>query len=385
MMIGSPKEVAEGEKRVAMTPDSALQLQKLGFDCVIESGAGADAGFTDAAYEKANVTVVKTAAALWKAADVVAKVRGVDAKEKKHLRAGQTVISFFWPAQNPDLMETFKAANTNAIAMDMVPRISRAQKMDALSSMANIAGYRAVIESGNQFGRFFTGQITAAGKVPPAKVLVIGAGVAGLAAIGTATSLGAIVRAFDVRPEVAEQIESMGAEFLMLEFDEDGGGEGGYAKPASPEFIEKEMALFREQAPQIDIVITTALIPGRPAPKLWPAEMVSLMKPGSVVVDLAAELLHPFGRTEAHIHLRVRERGEELTRRLEQHEPLRRGAGGPRPPAHERQPNRPPPRARSPPSHQTPSSAFYRAGVFRTRHAHAARECVCAACVCARV
>ena len=173
--------------------------------------------------------------------------------------------------------------------MDMVPRISRAQKMDVLSSMANIAGYRAVIESGNQFGRFFTGQITAAGKVPPAKVLVIGAGVAGLAAIGTATSLGAIVRAFDVRPEVAEQIESMGADFLMLEFEEDGSGEGGYAKPASAEFIEKEMALFRAQAPEIDIVITTALIPGRPAPKLWPAEMVALMKPGSVVVDLAAE------------------------------------------------------------------------------------------------
>ena len=173
--------------------------------------------------------------------------------------------------------------------MDMVPRISRAQKMDALSSMANIAGYRAVIEAGNNFGRFFTGQITAAGKVPPAKVLVIGAGVAGLAAIGTAQSLGAIVRAFDVRPEVAEQIESMGAEFLMLEFEEDGSGEGGYAKPASPEFIEKEMQLFREQAPEVDIVITTALIPGRPAPKLWPAEMVSLMKPGSVVVDLAAE------------------------------------------------------------------------------------------------
>ena len=289
MRIGSPKEVSTGEKRVAMTPDSALQLQKLGFNCVIESGAGADAGFTDVAYEKSGVEVVKTAAALWKTADVVVKVRGVNAKERKYLRAGQTVISFFWPAQNPDLMEAFKAASASAIAMDMVPRISRAQKMDALSSMANIAGYRAVIESGNQFGRFFTGQITAAGKVPPAKILVIGAGVAGLAAIGTATSLGAIVRAFDVRPEVAEQIESMGAEFLMLQFDEDGGGEGGYAKPASPEFIEKEMALFREQAPQIDIVITTALIPGRPAPKLWPAEMVELMKPGSVIVDLAAE------------------------------------------------------------------------------------------------
>jgi NAD(P) transhydrogenase subunit alpha len=186
-------------------------------------------------------------------------------------------------------LEAFKSANANAIAMDMVPRISRAQKMDALSSMANIAGYRAVIESGNHFGRFFTGQITAAGKVPPAKVLVIGAGVAGLAAIGTAQSLGAIVRSFDVRPEVAEQIESMGAQFLMLEFEEDGSGQGGYAKPASPEFIEKEMALFREQATEIDIVITTALIPGRPAPKLWPAEMVALMKPGSVVVDLAAE------------------------------------------------------------------------------------------------
>ncbi len=289
MRIGSPKEISTGEKRVAMTPDSALQLQKLGFNCIIESGAGADAGFTDVAYKKSGVEVVKTAAALWKTADVVVKVRGVNAKERKYLRAGQTVISFFWPAQNPDLMEAFKAASASAIAMDMVPRISRAQKMDALSSMANIAGYRAVIESGNQFGRFFTGQITAAGKVPPAKILVIGAGVAGLAAIGTATSLGAIVRAFDVRPEVAEQIESMGAEFLMLQFDEDGGGEGGYAKPASPEFIEKEMALFREQAPQIDIVITTALIPGRPAPKLWPAEMVELMKPGSVIVDLAAE------------------------------------------------------------------------------------------------
>ena len=289
MIIGAPKEIAKGEKRVAMTPDSASQLQKLGYDCIIESGAGTDAGFSDATYEKSGVKVVKTASALWKTADVVVKVQGVSSKEQKYLHPGQTVISFFWPAQNPDLMEKFKAAKTNAIAMDMVPRISRAQKMDALSSMANIAGYRAVIEAGNQFGRFFTGQITAAGKVPPAKVLVIGAGVAGLAAIGTAASLGAIVRAFDVRPEVAEQIESMGAEFLMLEFDEDSGGEGGYAKPASPEFIDKEMALFREQASEIDIVITTALIPGRPAPKLWPAEMVGLMKPGSVVVDLAAE------------------------------------------------------------------------------------------------
>ena len=289
MIIGCPKETLTGEKRVAMTPESAKHLQKLGYDCIIQSGAGAEAGFADAAYDEAGVTVVKTPAALFKQADIVVKIRSVSDKEQSLLRADQTVISMIWPGQNPDLLETFKSARSNAIAMDMVPRISRAQKMDVLSSMANIAGYRAVIEAGNQFGRFFTGQITAAGKVPPAKVLVIGAGVAGLAAIGTATSLGAIVRAFDVRPEVAEQIESMGAEFLMLEFEEDGSGEGGYAKPASPEFIEKEMALFREQAPEIDIVITTALIPGRPAPKLWPAEMVALMKPGSVVVDLAAE------------------------------------------------------------------------------------------------
>ena len=289
MKVGCPKEVVAGEQRVAMTPDSVRQIQKLGYDCVVQSGAGSAAGFDDAAYEDAGATVVKTAVSLWKKADIIVKVRGVTGTEQKSLRDGQTVISMFWPAQNPDLLDLFKAANSNAIAMDMVPRISRAQKMDVLSSMANIAGYRAVIESGNQFGRFFTGQITAAGKVPPAKVLVIGAGVAGLAAIGTATSLGAIVRAFDVRPEVAEQIESMGADFLMLEFEEDGSGEGGYAKPASPEFIEKEMALFRAQAPEIDIVITTALIPGRPAPKLWPAEMVALMKPGSVVVDLAAE------------------------------------------------------------------------------------------------
>jgi len=268
MKVGCPREILDGEKRVAMTPDSVRQIQKLGYDCAIESGAGLAAGFADAAYEEAGAEVVKTAATLWKQSDIVIKVRGVAAKEEKHLRADQTVISLFWPAQNAALLETFRKAGANAIAMDMVPRISRAQKMDVLSSMANIAGYRAVIEAGNRFGRFFTGQITAAGKVPPARVLVIGAGVAGLAAIGTATSLGAIVRAFDVRPEVAEQIESMGAEFLMLEFEEDGSGEGGYAKPASPEFIEKEMELFRAQAPEIDIVITTALIPGRPAPKL---------------------------------------------------------------------------------------------------------------------
>jgi len=287
--IGAPKEVAKGEARVALTPDSALQLQKLGYDCAIETGAGTAAGFSDAAYEEAGVEIVKTPAALWKAADIVAKVQPPTETEAKRLTKGKTLISFFWPAQNEELLELCRSKGASVIAMDMVPRISRAQKMDALSSMANIAGYRAVIEAGNNFGRFFTGQVTAAGKVPPAKVLVIGAGVAGLAAIGTATSLGAVVRAFDVRPEVAEQIESMGAEFLMLDFSDDMSGEGGYAKPASPEFIEKEMELFRAQAPEVDIVITTALIPGKPAPKLWPEEMVRLMKRGSVIVDLAAE------------------------------------------------------------------------------------------------
>jgi NAD(P) transhydrogenase subunit alpha len=291
LKIGTPKETFEGENRVAMTPDSALQLQKLGHECLIEAGAGQGAGFTDAAYEAAGVKVVKTAAALWKEADVVAKVRPPTEAETKKLRAGQTLISFFYPAQNEKLLETAKGTGATVIAMDMVPRISRAQKMDALSSMANIAGYRAVIEAGSNFGRFFTGQVTAAGKIPPAKVLVVGAGVAGLAAIGTSVSLGAITYAFDVRPEVAEQIESMGAEFVFLEFEptQDGAATGGYAAPSSPEFREKQLAKFRELAPEIDIVITTALIPGRPAPKLWTEDMVRLMKRGSVIVDLAAE------------------------------------------------------------------------------------------------
>ncbi|KPQ15585.1 MAG: NAD(P) transhydrogenase alpha subunit PntA [Rhodobacteraceae bacterium HLUCCO18] len=292
MKIGAPKEIEPGESRVAMTPDSAAQLQKLGYDCVIEAGAGAAAGFSDAAYEAAGVEVVKTAAALWKAAEIVVKVRPPTEAEAKRLRKDQLLISFFWPGQNEALLELAKSKGANVIAMDMVPRISRAQKMDALSSMANIAGYRAVIEAGNNFGRFFTGQVTAAGKVPPAKVLVVGAGVAGLAAIGTATSLGAIVYAFDVRPEVSEQIESMGAEFVFLEFEEtgqDSAATGGYAAPSSPEFREKQLEKFRELAPEIDIVITTALIPGRPAPKLWTRDMVEMMKPGSVIVDLAAE------------------------------------------------------------------------------------------------
>ncbi|MCG6904886.1 MAG: Re/Si-specific NAD(P)(+) transhydrogenase subunit alpha [Rhodobacter sp.] len=293
MKIGTPKEIFEGENRVAMTPESALQLQKLGYDCAIEAGAGAAAGYSDAAYQGAGVEVIKTATALFKACDVIAKVRPPSEAEAKRLGKGQTLISFFYPSANEKLMELAKSKGANVIAMDMVPRISRAQKMDALSSMANIAGYRAVIEAGSNFGRFFTGQVTAAGKVPPAKVLVVGAGVAGLAAIGTATSLGAITYAFDVRPEVAEQIESMGAEFVFLEFDAselpDGAATGGYAAPSSPAFQEKQLAKFRELAPDIDIVITTALIPNRAAPILWTADMVEAMKPGSVIVDLAAE------------------------------------------------------------------------------------------------
>ncbi len=292
MKIGTPKEIFEGENRVAMTPASAKDLQKLGFDCVIETGAGANAGFSDASYIDAGVEVVKTATALFKASDIIAKVRPPSDTEANRLQDNQTLISFFYPAQNEKLMAKATKKGATVIAMDMVPRISRAQKMDALSSMANIAGYRAVIEAGNNFGRFFTGQVTAAGKVPPAKVLVVGAGVAGLAAIGTATSLGAVTYAFDVRPEVAEQVESMGAEFVFLDFEEeqqDGAATGGYAAVSSPEFAAAQLAKFRELAPDIDIVITTALIPGRDAPELWTKDMVDAMKPGSVIVDLAAE------------------------------------------------------------------------------------------------
>jgi len=274
-----------------MTPESARQLQKLGHDCAIESGAGVKAGFEDSAYEEAGVEIVATAAQLWKSCDVIAKVRPPTDTEAKRLTAEKTLISFFWPGANEELLELCRSKSATVIAMDMVPRISRAQKMDALSSMANIAGYRAVMEAGNEFGRFFTGQVTAAGKVPPAKVLVVGAGVAGLAAIGTSTSLGAITYAFDVRPEVAEQIESMGAEFVFLDFEDsqDSAGTGGYAAPSSPEFREKQLEKFREMAPEMDIVITTALIPNRPAPVLWTRDMVAAMKPGSVIVDLAAE------------------------------------------------------------------------------------------------
>jgi H+-translocating NAD(P) transhydrogenase subunit alpha len=290
MRIGVPREIYAGEKRVATTPDVAAQLIKLGFEVAVESNAGVAASFSDAAYQAAGCSVAANADEIWSGSDIILKVRGPSEDEAARLKAGQTLISFLYPAQNPQLLQQLTERGVTAMAMDSIPRISRAQKVDALSSMANIAGYRAVVEAAQHFGRFFTGQITAAGKVPPAKVLVIGAGVAGLAAIGAAQSMGAIVRSFDTRPEVKEQIESMGAEFLMLDFeDEDGTGEGGYAKVMSEAFIKAEMALFAEQASEVDIIITTALIPGKPAPRLITAEMVESMKDGSVIVDLAAE------------------------------------------------------------------------------------------------
>ena len=290
MKIGVPKEIFAGERRVATTPEVAEQLQKLGFDVLVETGAGAESSFSDDAYRAAGCEVIGNADDLWSQADIVLKVRGPEEEEAARLKAGKTLISFVWPAQNPELLQKLTDSKATVLAMDSVPRISRAQKADALSSMANIAGYRAVVEASQHFGRFFTGQITAAGKVPPAKVLVIGAGVAGLAAIGAAKSMGAIVRSFDTRPEVKEQVESMDAEFLMLDFEgEDGSGEGGYAKVMSEEFIKAEMELFAEQAKDVDIIITTALIPGKPAPRLITADMVRSMKEGSVIVDLAAE------------------------------------------------------------------------------------------------
>ena len=295
MKIGIPKEIHAGEKRVATTPDVAKQLIKLGFEVAIEAGAGAAAHYSDASYVEAGVTVIKNAQEVWTDSDIILKVcvpemhPELKKEEIDLLHENQILITFLWPAQNPEMLKKLAEKKVTALAMDMIPRISRAQKLDALSSMANIAGYRAVVEAAQHFGRFFTGQITAAGKVPPAKVMVIGAGVAGLAAIGAAKSMGAIVRAFDTRPEVKEQIESMDAEFLEVAFEEDGSGTGGYAKVMSKEFIAAEMALFAEQAKEVDIIITTALIPGKPAPELILEEHVVAMKDGSVVVDLAAE------------------------------------------------------------------------------------------------
>lgn len=295
MIIGIPREVHAGERRVAATPDTATQLIKLGFKVMLEAGAGVGSQLSDAAYQAVGVEIAPDARSLYGQVDVLMKVRppemhpDLGLHESELLRLGMTLISFIWPAQNSDLMQMLIARGVTVLAMDAVPRISRAQKMDALSSMANIAGYRAIVEASQHFGRFFTGQITAAGKVPPAKVMVIGAGVAGLAAIGTARGLGAIVRAFDTRPEVKQQIESMGAEFLELNFQEEGSGTGGYAKQMSPEFIKAEMELFASQAREVDIIVTTALIPGKPAPKLITQDMVASMRPGSVIVDLAAE------------------------------------------------------------------------------------------------
>jgi len=297
MRIGVPKEIHQGERRVATTPAVALLLQKLGYEIAVESGAGADAKFTDSEYREAGVEIIEDVNTLYERSDLILKVRAPEAgsdavaDETALLREDHTLISFIQPGQNEALVNQLSERKLSVLAMDSIPRISRAQKMDALSSMANIAGYRAIVEAAQHFGRFFTGQITAAGKIPPAKVLVIGAGVAGLSAIGAAKSMGAIVRAFDTRPEVKEQVESMDGEFLLLDFDdEDGSGEGGYAKVMSDEFIKAEMALFAEQAKEVDIIITTALIPGKPAPELITEDMVKSMKEGSVIVDLAAEM-----------------------------------------------------------------------------------------------
>lgn len=286
MQIGIVKESAKGEARVAASPASVQQLIKLNFSVVIESQAGSNANLSDEMFVKAGANIVSAEQA-WNS-DILLKVNPPSDQEVAKIQPHTTLISFFWPAQNQNLLQQLAQKKINLLALDMVPRISRAQSMDALSSMANIAGYRAVIEASHHFGRFFTGQITAAGKIPPAKVLVIGAGVAGLAAIGTAGSLGAIVRAFDTRPEVKEQIESMGAEFLELDFDEETGSGDGYAKVMSEAFIKAEMELFAQQAKEVDIIITTAMIPGEAAPKLITREMVASMKQGSVIVDLAA-------------------------------------------------------------------------------------------------
>lgn len=287
MRIGIPREKLANEARVAATPSTVTQLLKLGFNVCIERDAGHLASFDDVAYEQVGAEIVDRDTAF--SADIVFKVNAPFDDEIALLKEGATLVSFIWPAQNAELMDALKARNINVMAMDAVPRISRAQSLDALSSMANIAGYRAIVEAAHEFGRFFTGQITAAGKVPPAKVMIIGAGVAGLAAIGAAGSLGAIVRAFDTRPEVKEQVQSMGAEFLELDFKEEAGSGDGYAKVMSEAFIKAEMALFAAQAQEVDIIVTTALIPGRPAPKLITKEMVESMKPGSVIVDLAAQ------------------------------------------------------------------------------------------------
>jgi len=290
LTIGVPREVFAGEKRVATVPDVVEKLIKLGFKVAVESGAGDAANFSNDVYRSAGAEIVEGAATLWATSDIVFKVRGPNAEEVGLLREGGTLVSFIWPAQNPELLQQLASRKATVLAIDALPRqLSRAQKMDALTSMAGVAGYRAVIEAANAFGRFFNGQITAAGKIPPAKVFIAGAGVAGLAAIGTAASLGAIVRANDTRAEVADQVVSLGGEFVKVDYEEEGSGGGGYAKVMSDGFQQAQRAMYAKQAKEVDIIITTALIPGKPAPKLITAEMVQSMKPGSVIVDMAAE------------------------------------------------------------------------------------------------
>ena len=289
-LIGVPRETFAGEKRVATVPEVVEKLVKLGFRVCVQAGAGEAANFSDATYRAAGAEIAPDAAQLWAKSDIVFKVRGPSTQEVQLLREGQALVSFLWPAQNPELMQQLAARKGTVLAMDSLPRmLSRAQKMDALTSMAGVTGYRAVIEAAHAFGRFLTGQITAAGKVPPAKVFIAGAGVAGLAAIGTAVGLGAIVRANDTRAEVADQVVSRGGEFVKVDYEEEGSGGGGYAKVMSEGFQKAQREMYAKQAREVDIIITTALIPGKPAPKLITAEMVKSMKPGSVIVDLAGE------------------------------------------------------------------------------------------------
>ncbi len=289
MNVSIPKESDPSEKRVAISPDNVAAFAKLGYDVRVESGAGDTANFPDSAYQSAGATIVSDTTEIWSRADLLLKLNPPTIEEASMIREGASLISFAYPSRNEDLLKALGEKKINFLGMDCVPRISRAQSMDALSSMANVAGYRAVVEASHRFGRFFTGQITAAGKVPPAKILVIGAGVAGLAAIGAARNMGAIVRAFDTRPAVKEEVKSLGGEFLELDFEEDGAGSGGYAKVMSKEFIEAEMKLFAEQAEEVDVIITTAMIPGKKSPLLITEDMVKSMKRGSVIVDLAAE------------------------------------------------------------------------------------------------
>jgi NAD(P) transhydrogenase subunit alpha len=290
LTIGVPREIFAGEKRVATVPDVVVKLTKLGFKVAVETGAGDAANFSDDSYRAVGAEIASGAADLWGRSDIVFKVRPPTLAEVGLLKEGAILIGFVWPAQNPDLMQALTARKATVLAIDCLPRqLSRAQKMDALTSMAGISGYRAVIEAANAFGRFFNGQITAAGKVPPAKVFIAGAGVAGLAAIGTAANLGAIVRANDTRAEVADQVKSLGGEFVKVDYEEEGSGGGGYAKVMSEGFQAAQRQMYADQAKDADIIITTALIPGKPAPKLITADMVKSMKPGSVIVDMAGE------------------------------------------------------------------------------------------------